>query len=184
MQTAFSGTIPIRGDLRVTVRHADSGEVKFTYQIRNTIMYSGLAGLVNLLAQKTTTTAADYGIWYLRVGTGAIAPVRTDLDLGLPAPNAITPFTLTLNDATKFLTTTAPNFEVKIVTTLGYGDLNGLNISEAGLFTFGKIAPGPPGSPAGENGLYPELFARQIFPAIAKTIANVIDFDWRLNFTS
>jgi len=184
MQTAFSNLIPIRGDLRVTVRHAASGTVKFTYEIRNTVMYSGLKSLVNLVAQKTTITPADYAIKYLRIGTGAVAPVRTDLDLTLPAPNAVTPHTLVLGDAEKFLTTVAPSFECKIITTLGTGDLNGLNLTEAGLFIRGTTVPTPPGSPPIYGGFYPELFARQIFPAIAKTIANVVDFDWRLNFTS
>jgi hypothetical protein len=178
MQTAFTGTIPLRGDLKLTLRHADTGLVKSTYEIRNTITYVALRSMVNLVSQKTTINPVDSKVAYLRLGTGVTAPTRSDLDLAIPDP-----FTISLGDAEKYLTTTNP-FEMKILATVGNGDLNGLSLTEAGLFIRGGTVLTPPGSPAIYGGFYPELFARQIFPAIAKTVAFVLDVDWRVSFVS
>jgi hypothetical protein len=189
MQSTFAATIPLRGDLRIVVRRADSGEVHWRYEIRNTITYVALKGLVNLISQKTTSTPADYAVTYLRLGTGVVPPVRSDINLGSPAPSAAAPLDLVLGDAEKYLTVSNP-FEMKIVATLGAGDLNGLNLTEAGLFIRGTTTPtipAPPVSPA-QNPLdlthYPEMFARQIHPAIPKSAAFVVDYDWRIAFTS
>lgn len=189
MNPSFAATVPMRGDLRIVVRRADTGAVHWRYEIRNTITFVALKGMVNLIAQKTTTTAADFAVAYLRVGTGNTPPTRADINLVTPAPNATTPFTLLLDDAAKFLTISNP-FEMKIVTTLGTGDLNGFNLTEAGLFIRGgttPTSPAPPTSPAvylPAPTFYPELFARQIHPTIPKSGAFVVDYDWRIAFTS
>jgi len=186
MPTGFEATIPVRGDLCLLVRDATTHEVRWRYEIRNTIMYSALKGLVSLIAQKTTSTPADSAVAYLRVGTGTTAPVRSNLDLQLPAPNAITPHTLLFGDAQKYLTVSNP-FEMKIVTTLEAGDLNGLSLTEAGLFIRGGTVATPVGSPAVYTGAptyYPELFARQIHPAIAKSSGLIIDYEWRISFAA
>jgi hypothetical protein len=189
MQNAFAATIPLRGDLRIVVRRADTGEVHWRYEIRNTITYVALRSLVNLISQKTTTTPADYKVAYLRLGTGTTPPVRADINLEFPAPTAGAPLDIALGDAEKYLTVSNP-FEMKIVATLGYLDLNGLSLTEAGLFIRGTTTPtipAPPTSPAqnaGDLTHYPELFARQIHPAIPKSISFVIDYDWRIAFTA
>lgn len=189
MNSNFAATIPMRGDLRIVVRRADSGKVQWRYEIRNTITYVALRGLVNLISQKTTSTPADFAVSYLRVGTGTTPPVRADINLELPAPNAAAPFTILLDDAAKFLTVSNP-FEMKIVATLGAGDLNGLDLTEAGLLIRGGTTatiPAPPVSPAvylPAPTFYPELFARQIHPAIPKSGALVVDYDWRISFTT
>jgi hypothetical protein len=189
MQKAFAATIPLRGDLRIVVRRADSGKIHWRYEIRNTITYVALKGLVNLISQKTTVTPADYAVTYLRLGTGTTPPVRSDINIEIPAPSAAAPLDLVLGDAEKYLTVTNP-FEMKIITTLGAADLNGLNLTEAGLFIRGTTTPtipAPPVSPAqytGDLTHYPELFARQIHPAIPKSAAFVVDYDWRIAFTS
>jgi hypothetical protein len=190
MQSAFEATIPLRGDLRIVVRRADSGAVHWRYEIRNTITYVALKSLVNLISQKTTSTPADFKVAYLRVGTGTTAPVRTDINLQTPAPSAAAPLTLVLGDTEKYLTVSNPTFEMKVIATLGAGDLNGLSLTEAGLFIRGgttPTSPAPPASPAlysGDLTHYPELFARQIHPAIAKSVAFVVDYDWRVAFTA
>jgi hypothetical protein len=202
MQTALTGVIPLRGDLRIAIRDASSNEIRWRYEIRNTITYVALKGLVNLISQTGTGTigspttpgtleslVAAYRVSYLRLGTGTLAPTRSDINLGSPAPSAAAPHTIELNDAQKFLTTSNP-FEMKIVATLATGDLNGYALTEAGLFFRGKSTPtipAPPTSPAiyaAEPLYYPELFARQIHPVINKTAAFVVDYDWRISFTS
>lgn len=188
MDTTFVGQIPLRGDLRITVRRADTGAIHRHYEIRNTIVYAALKGLVNLLAQKTTLTdPLDYQIAYLRVGTGTTAPTRSDTNLEIPAtpqppdaPSAI-PHTMVLDDAGKVLTVIGP-YEIKILATLEASKLNGLSLTEAGLFTRGNSALAqPPGLYAGH---YPELFARQIHAAIPKSAGFVVDYDWRIAFTA
>lgn len=189
MENAFRGVIPMRGDLRIVVRRSDNGKVHWKYEIRNTITYVALRGLVNLISQKTTSDPADFAVAYLRLGTGTTPPTRADINLEIPAPNAANPHTLVLDDAAKFLTISNP-FEMKVVTTLGAGDLNGLNLTEAGLLIRGGTTPtipAPPTSPAvyaGAPAFYPELFARQIHPAIPKSGAFVVDYDWRIAFTT
>jgi len=186
MTTSFSGVIPMRGDLRIVVRRADTGEVTWRYEIRNTITYGALSNLVNLIAQKTTTVPADYAVKYLRVGDVVTAPVRANIDLGNALPLPATPYTVTLLDANKTLTTSNP-FEMKITATIPAGDLNGVTLREAGLLTRGTTTATPPGSPAQEPSdltHYPELFARQVHPDIVKNPAFVVDYDWRIAFTS
>ena len=154
-----------------------------------------LKSIVNLIAQKSVI-AADFAVSYLRVGgytTGApvamVAPVRADINLQLPLPNATTPFTVLLDNATKYLTVSNP-YEMKIVASLGTGDLNGYDLTEAGLFIRGGTvvtAPAPPVSPAvyvPSPAYYPEMFARQIHPAIPKSNTFVVDYDWRIAITS
>ena len=189
MQTAFTGLIPMRGDLRIAVRRAATGEVTWRYEIRNTITYVALANLVTLLAQKTFATAGDVNdpensaITYLRVGDDVTAPVRSNTDLANVLPDSVTPFTITLIDANKTLTTSNP-FEIKITATIGTGDLNGETLREAGLFTRGSTVAGPVAEYPTSSGFYPELFARQVHPDIIKSVAFVVDYDWRIAFTS
>lgn len=189
MDANFLTTIPMRGDLRIVVRRADTGAVHWRYEIRNTITYVALKSMVNLIAQKTTTTTADFAVAYLRMGTGTTAPTRADINLQTPAPSAASPFTLPLDDTNKFLTTSNP-FEMKILATLGTGDLNGFALTEAAMLIRGgttPTSPAPPTSPAiysGSPSNYPEMFARQIHPAIPKSGAFVVDYDWRIAFTS
>jgi len=184
MQNAFIGNVPMRGDLRVAVRRADTGEVTWRYEIRNTITYVALGNMVNLIAQKTTVTPADYAVNYLRVGDNNTAPVRSNTNLGnVIIYPALLPYTLDLLDANKTLTTTNP-FEMKITATIPATDLNGFTLREAGLFTRGTTLVAPPGEYPAASGFYPELFARQVHPDIVKGPAFVVDYDWRISFTS
>jgi len=197
MQTTFATTIPLRGDLRIVVRRADSGAVHWRYEIRNTITYVALRSLVHLISQKTTTTAADYAVKYLRIGgypTGfpvvMVPPTRSDINLQLPLSLSTSKY-LSLGDTEKTLSLANP-FEMKITATLPTTELNGNDLTEAGLFIRGTTTatiPAPPVSPDNEINPadpthYPELFARQIHPAIPKSNAFVVDYDWRIAFTS
>lgn len=179
----------MRGDLRITVRRADTGEKTWGYEIRNTITYVALANLVVVLAQKTfgspgaINDPVNSKVLYLRVGDDVTAPTRSNTNLLSPLPSAISPYTITLIDANKTLTTTNP-FEMKITATIPAGDLNGSTLREAGLFTRGSTTVAPPGEYPAASGFYPELFARQVHPDIIKNPAFVVDYDWRIAFTS
>jgi len=189
MQTAFTGVIPMRGDLRITVRRADTGEKTWGYEIRNTITFSALSNLVLVLAQKTfgspgaLNDPTNSSVLYLRVGDNVTAPVRSNTNLLSPLPSSIAPYTITLIDANKTLTTSNP-FEMKITATIPATDLNGSTLREAGLFTRGSTSVAPPGEYPVASGRYPELFARQVHPDIVKNAAFVVDYDWRIAFTS
>ncbi len=189
METAFTGVIPMRGDLRIAVRLAATGEVTWRYEIRNTITYVALSNLVTLIAQKTYGSAGaindptNSAVTYLRVGDNNTAPVRANTNLGNVLPSAIAPYTIPLIDANKTLTVVNP-FEMKITATIPTGDLNGSTLREAGLFTRGSTTVSPPGEYPAASGRYPELFARQVHPDIVKTVAFVVDYDWRIAFTS
>jgi hypothetical protein len=160
MKTNF--TIPMRGDLTVRTRDAKSGRILRTFEIRNTITYIGMGNCVQLLSQRVADPApATLALGSLKVGNGTTPPVRGDTALVDG-----TPFTITLTDANKLPNTLGP-FELRIVATLGALDANGKTLSEAGLFA---VSGG--------------LFARQIHPAIPKTSAIAIDYDWRISFTA
>lgn len=154
--------IPMRGDLTVRTRDARTGRILRSYVIRNTITYGGLGVVAQLLAQRLADPAAStLALAALQIGEDATPPVRGDTLLGDGSP-----FVIALTDANK-----APNilgpYELRITATLGAGDANGKTLAEAGLFTAGGT-----------------LFARQIHPGIAKTVAIAVDYDWRLSFTA
>lgn len=190
MQTAFTGHIPMRGDLRITTRRADTGEPIWRYEIRNTITFGALSNLVLALAQKTYGSAGALNdptnaqVLYLRVGDNVTAPTRSNTNLLSPLPNSATPYTITLVDANKTLTVSGI-YEMKITATIPAGDLNGSTLREAGLFTRGSnVVSALPGEYPAASGRYPELFARQVHPDIVKNPAFVVDYDWRIAFTS
>ena len=184
MQNVLTGTLPMRGDLRIVVRRVDTGAVHWRYQIRNTITTVGLKSVVSLLAQVTSLTdPKDYQVKYLRVGTGTTPPTRADTNLNavVTAIGDTHPYTLDLLDANKTLTVVNP-FELKLTASIPAGVLNGVTLTEAGLFTRGNaLVIQPPGQ---YLGYWPELFARQIHPAILKDPAFVVDYDWRIAFTA
>lgn len=173
-----------RGDLSIVVRRATDGSVQWRYEIRNMITYAGLEAMVNLISQLTTVTPADHKVAYLGIGTGTTAPVRTQTDLVTPAMDGPVPYRLALLDANKFLTM-APTFEMKVTATVpSVSPVDGLALTEAGLYTYGGTVVSPVTEYPAGSGRYPKLFARQIHPAINKTTALVIDYDWRISFTA
>lgn len=157
-----TSTLPMRGDLTVRTRDVKTGRVLRSYVIRNTITYGGLGVVAQLLAQRLADPAAStLALATLQVGDGVTPPVRGDTVL-----NDGSPFSIPLSDANKSPNILGP-YELRIVATLEAGDANGKTLAEAGLFTAGGT-----------------LFARQIHPSIAKTVAIAVDYDWRLSFTA
>lgn len=159
MNQDFQLAVPVRGDMRVIVKDAVTLEVIRRFEIRNTITYLALGALARLIAQNTYTLT-DYKVTTLRLGTGTTPPAKTDVALDTQV------FSIALTDGMRLVTTTGP-YELKILTTLGSGDANGNTLTEAGVFL--------------TNG---DLFCRQIHPAVPKTGALVVDYDWRISFTA
>lgn len=154
----------VRGDMKITVRDAVTNEVLRTIEIRNTITYAGLTALVYLIAQRAVDPVpGDKKITALRASTGAVAPTRNDTTLATPAGEV----TLALADGDKTPTVAAPLFELKLTTTMDAATGNGKNFVEAGVFMSDAT-----------------MIARQIHPLIAKSVAIIINYDWRLTFTA
>ncbi len=149
---------PLRGDVTMYVRDAETGELLERHEIRNTITYLGMTGLIRLLAQNGVTLT-DYGIAQLRVGTGTTAPTRVDTNL------VASVFSMTLTNTDRFESISTG--ELIITKTLGAGSANGSILTEAGLFL--------------SNG---DIFARQIHPAITKSALITVTYEWRISFTS
>jgi hypothetical protein len=156
----LGSTTPMRGDVFMTVRDAETGEILTKYTIKNTIVYNGLNSIIRLLAQNAgDPAAANLKIASLHVGTGTIAPTRADVALLGDV------FTMALVDADRV--ESIATSQLVITKTLGAGDANGSTLTEAGLF----LADGT-------------LFARQIHPAIPKTNIITITYEWQISFTS
>lgn len=172
-----SSTLPLRGDLMVKVRSVKSGRILRTYVVRNTVTYLGMGTVVQLLSQRTAPPddpPASLKLGELWVGDGVVPPVRGDTAL-----SGVIAAKVTLTDATKTPNIAGPIYELRLLATLpatgGVGiDGNGFTLTEAGLYTAGSISPA----------VTQKLFARQIHPAIAKTAAIAIDYDWRISFTA
>lgn len=159
--------IPMRGDMRVVARDAKTGRVIRRIEIRNTITFICTTALVKLLAQRAADPLpSTFKLTELRVGTGTTPPVRGDTALVTAVPSIDGGY-VTINDVDKLLTTLDPLFELRNTVTLQAGAANGYTLTEAGLFA----ADGT-------------MFARQIHPAIPKTAALVIDYDWRIAFSA
>ena len=172
--------IGIRGDLRIAVIDAKTGQVLRRIDIRNKIMFQAADLLVSLLAQR----AVDYPgglpgqipndqIYTIRMGTGSTAPLRTDTNLVNPV------FGFHLDDAHKV---TAMPGELQFLATMGTSDGNGNSYQEAGLFTKGATS-GVLDLP-GSTVLTPRMFARQVHPAIPKTNAISLQYSWTIAFTA
>lgn len=189
MSTEFKAVIPMRGDLSVIVRRAKTGAVHWRYDIRNTITYLALKDMINLLAQLPTSPDGpeSFQIAYLGVGGDASLPpspaTRTDTDLNVPVlPVYGSRYFMDLTGG-KTLQVTGP-YELQLTATIPTTDLNGDTLREAGLFTKGISSATTPGEYPAASGRYVELFARQIHPPVLKDPAFVIEYDWRIAFTS
>jgi len=174
--------LKMRGDLIITARDIYNNLVK-RIEIRNKITF--LAGdiLVNLCLQRS----ADYGgglatgaqlndqIYTMRMGTGSTAASRADTALEAQGIGLI------IGDAGK---TIPASGEMRFIATMANGVGNGggsVTYQEAGLFTKGNGS----GATDAPGTIYttPRLFARQAHPAIEKTAAISLTYDWTIAFT-
>lgn len=175
--------IAMRGDLEVKVFDSRTMELIRRIEIRNKITFLAADVICNLLMQRS----ADYGthvppaavtndqLYTLRVGTSTVAASRSDSNLGAPW------FGIILGDTGKGL---VMDGEMQFTGTLQTGDANGAPgpLAEAGLFTQGDStgALDAPGLTVNS----PRLFARQTYPAISKTTAVTLEYNWRISFSA
>ena len=173
--TQAASSLPIRGDLTVKVRSIKSGRVLRTYVIRNTVTYLGMGTVVQLLSQRVAPPddpPASLALAELWVGNGVTPPVRGDTAL---ADGSGFRDKIALTDATKTPNIVGPVYELRLLATLpSITPANTFTLTEAGLYTAGSVLPV----------VTQKLFARQIHPAIVKTSAIAIDYDWRISFTA
>jgi hypothetical protein len=183
----FSSGIKMRGDLRIVVRSAATGERLKSIEIRNKIMFLAADVLVELLAQRATDPQPPVfpiaagpvktpdEIFSMRMGSSNVPASRSDTNLGAVVIGK------ELLDVNKV--TGVPG-EIELIASLGPTDANGATLQEAGLFTRGSAPVPSPSDPPGTVPGQPRLFARQIHPAVPKTAAISLDYSWRISFTA
>lgn len=176
MNTTFQDGIPMRGDLSIIVRDAKTGEVKRRIEIRNKITFLAADVLLELIAQRATDPApATNAIFSMRMGTSNTAASRADTNLGA--------FVIGKELADVDKVTGVPG-ELQFSATLEAADANGSTLQEAGLFTTGDAGTPTPSDTPGVAPGDPRMFARQIHPAIIKSVAIAIEYSWRIAFTA
>ncbi len=183
----FNDGIHMRGDLRVVIRDARTGERLRTIEIRNKITFLAADVLVELLAQRATDpqppsfpiAAAPLKtpneIFSMRMGSSNVPASRADTNLGA---FVIGKELLDVNKVTG-----VPG-ELEFIASLGTADANGATLQEAGLFTRGDALTPTPSDPPGTVPGQPRMFARQIHPAVPKTSAISLDYSWRIGFSA
>jgi hypothetical protein len=176
MKTTLEDGIPMRGDLRIVVRNAITGEVKKTIEIRNKITFLAADVLVEMLAQRATDPLpAVNSIFSMRMGTSNTAASRADTNLGS---------FLIGKELTDVDKVTGVPGELEFSATLEAADANGSTLQEAGLFTKGSAGSPTASDAPGTNPGDPRMFARQIHPAIIKSGAVTVEYSWRIAFTA
>lgn len=156
--------IHVRGDLTVTLRDKRTGEVIFTDTVRNKIVNNGVAGLVALLAQNTGTTASNYQISRLEVGTGTTAAAAGNTELQMSRSTRkyveLDSTTRSVEPARLVITATIQDNDTSV---------NGVALSEAGLWM------GPLASQI--------FFARQVHAPVTKLANQALEYRWVIQFT-
>ena len=159
------------GILYIKVRDVASGKVIRTICKRNSITYDAGNIVRQLLSQRATDAlAVELQLGSMRFGTDSTPAARTDTGLY----NEISATRGQLTDDAK-LDGGAGEITLHAVMESGVG--NGNTYREAGLFTRG---------PAWDSEVGGSLmcWARQIHPAVEKSSAIALEYDWTLQFTA
>jgi hypothetical protein len=151
----------LRGDLQIeTWRPGDKRPLR-RYALRNQITYNGFNSPLYLWSQDSGNPS-DWRIVKLVPGTNGTPPTIGDLALGSPLGPADE---IHLTAANR--TVVPASGELIITGTLTTLQANGHSLREVGLFL--------------GNG---QLFARQVYPVIAKTGAITVTYTWRIAVTA
>ncbi len=156
--------IHVRGDLTVTLRDTRTGQVVSTHTVRNKIVTTGVTALVRLLAQNSGSSAANYQLTRLEIGTGGDTAVAGDTGLQIPREP---PKYITLDDAAREV-----GVNTLVVTAVVQDTdtaLNNVPVREAGLWM------GPLNSQT--------LFARQAHASVTKLPNQALEYRWVIQFT-
>jgi hypothetical protein len=168
-------TLPVRGDLRIIRRCAETLRILDVFEKKNVITFLGVEALVKLMAPNAAfggNVQEESQFKSMRFGTDSLTPQRTDLDLANEAVSG-TPVRIEFADSNRIV---GASGTVEYTAQLASGDGNGVTYREAGLFTRGT--DDDPQTTTGEI-----MFSRQVFPDQVKTAAIVLDFRWRITFT-
>lgn len=166
----------MRGDLRVTVYDSRTLEQLKRIEIRNKITFLAADVIVELIAQRATDPAPAFdAIFSMRMGTSNVVASRADTNLGA--------FVIGKQLADVNKVTGLPG-ELQFLATLEAADANGSALQEAGLFTRGSAGSPTPSDAPGTTPGAVRMFSRQIHPAIPKTSAITVEYDWRIAFTA
>ncbi len=179
----FSDGISMKGTLTVITRDAQTGKQLRRCEIRNKITFGAADTLVELWAQRTAPIdqpPLQNRIYSMRMGTADTVASRAHTNLGACVIG------VELTDVNKV---TGIAGELQFIAILGAGDANGYTLQEAGLFTQGDISPpNPIGTsvivdPVAGVGT-PRMISRQVHPAIPKSAAITIEYQWAIAFTA
>jgi len=173
MRNSMKSSGTLYGHLTVTVYEVKNGQKvrKLRIAMKNQITNGGRESVLAFLAQDPLGTTEqqnpEYGqIWSLAVGDDA-TPVSV-LDTALY--NELDRYTLAIPLEREFVIVPPNIFEVHVHKEVPAGTLTGATFAEAGLLTRG-------------DGVLPAtqaLYARQTHPAVVKSAAMAIEYDWRL----
>lgn len=165
--------IGVRGDVYMRVKDARTGEVLRKLEIRNKITQGGLGVLVRMLNYPgNDPEQASLYVASLAVGSGTSVPLAINTGLEIPL---VPPVNLPIvsPNVSVAVPGVAGAYYVTFMATLESGQGNGNTLTEAGLYTSGGGAVNAP-----------ILLARQVHPAIDKTSAIVIDYEWRITLSA
>lgn len=173
---SFRDGIGVKGHLTIRIFDAKTKALLQTIDTPNKIMFFAADVLVELIAQRASDPAPSADrIFSMRFGSANTPPTRSDSNLGVFVIGKA------LADVNKI--TGVPG-ELEFTATLDATEANGTTLQEAGLFTAGNAGTPTPSDAPGINPGNPRMFARQIFPAVAKTAAIVVQASWRIAFTA
>jgi hypothetical protein len=166
----FVSRMRMIGTLTIRVRDVRTKRVLRVWRKRNTITYAAGDIVRDLLAQRATDAApAELKLGSMRFGTNDTSPTRGDTNL----LNEIASVRRQLTDLTKINGGTG---EISLHATMEGTAGNGYTYQEAGLFTNGVTWNADVGGNL-------QMFTRQVHPAIEKTAAVSLEYDWKLQFT-
>lgn len=170
--------IQLHGKLKIQVKDAITGKVLKTIAINNQIMFRAADVIVNLLAQRAADgIIADSQMYTMRMGSGSATPVRSDTDLVAPL------FGYKFTDSDK-VTVVPGELSFAATMTALEGNSGSPSYCEAGLFTKGAgTGVLDATDPLLSSAVAPRMFARQVHPAIAKTAAISLTYNWAIAFT-
>lgn len=156
----MADTIKARGEFTVTVRDAKTGVVTQQVHVKNKIVNTGLAAMLQLLYQPASVTLTDKGLKYLEVGQGTTPPAAGDTGLDTPfsTPKKIQIVPSNFSLAGTVLTITAAWSETD-------SSIDNQALTEAGL----RLADNT-------------LFARQIHATVTKFAGQTLEYRWVIQF--
>lgn len=170
--------LPIRGDLQIIRREADTGKILDVWAKQNVITFGATETIVKLMAPNAAfggDVQEESQIKSMRFGLDNTSPQRTDTVLADEAVVGLNPVRIELLDANRLVGAAGT---VEFVAVLDSATGNGVTYREAGLFTRGDDD-----DPLVATDPSVVMFSRQVFPDQIKTGVVELEFRWRITLT-